>query len=178
MRQQRRADEICGRVDDDDAGQSLCLLRRRAGDEELRNKAQDLSKTPDAPQAADAVEQKFPSAEEQEKDPGSILQYYKNAIELRRSNPEIARGSISVPDGELPEDTGVLLTEWEGKVSVILCNNATESVEIDLQQALPEGYNYTLKGSLNVGDQQEKLENNKLELPAYGIVILKQSGVD
>lgn len=41
--------------------------------------AQDLSKTPDAPQAADAVEQKFPSAEEQEKDPGSILQYYKNA---------------------------------------------------------------------------------------------------
>ena len=53
--------------------------------------AQDLSKTPDAPQAADAVEQKFPSAEEQEKDPGSILQYYKNAIELRRSNPEIAR---------------------------------------------------------------------------------------
>ena len=140
--------------------------------------AQDLSKTPDAPQAADAVEQKFPSAEEQEKDPGSILQYYKNAIELRRSNPEIARGSISVPDGELPEDTGVLLTEWEGKVSVILCNNATESVEIDLQQALPEGYNYTLKGSLNVGDQQEKLENNKLELPAYGIVILKQSGVD
>ena len=140
--------------------------------------AQDLSKTPDAPQAADAVEQKFPSAEEQEKDPGSILQYYKNAIELRRSNPEIARGSISVPDGELPEDTGVLLTEWEGKVSVILCNNATESVEIDLQQALPEGYNYTLKGSLNVGDQQEKLENNKLELPAYGIVILKQSGVE
>ena len=76
------------------------------------------------------------------------------------------------------EDIGVLLTEWEGKVSVILCNNATESVEIDLQQALPEGYNYTLKGSLNVGDQQEKLENNKLELPAYGIVILKQSGVD
>ena len=65
----------------------------------------------------------------------------------------------------------------QGKVSVILCNNATESVEIDLQQALPEGYNYTLKGSLNVGDQQEKLENNKLELPAYGIVILKQSGV-
>ena len=140
--------------------------------------AQDLSKTPDAPQTADAVEQKFPSAEEQEKDPGSILQYYKNAIELRRSNPEIARGSISVPDGELPEDIGVLLTEWEGKVSVILCNNATESVEIDLQQALPEGYNYTLKGSLNVGDQQEKLENNKMELPAYGIVILKQSGVD
>ena len=140
--------------------------------------AQDLSKTPDAPQTADAVEQKFPSAEEQEKDSGSILQYYKNAIELRRSNPEIARGSISVPDGELPEDIGVLLTEWEGKVSVILCNNATESVEIDLQQALPEGYNYTLKGSLNVGDQQEKLENNKLELPAYGIVILKQSGVD
>lgn len=146
MRQQRRADEICCRVDDDDAGQSLCLLRRRAGDEELRNKdenkrlpmywsAQDLSKTPDAPQTADAVEQKFPSAEEQEKDSGSILQYYKNAIELRRSNPEIARGSISVPDGELPEDIGVLLTEWEGKVSVILCNNATESVEIDLQQA-------------------------------------------
>ena len=51
-------------------------------------------------------------------------------------------------------------------------------MEIDLQKALPEGYNYTLKGSLNVGDQQEKLENNKLELPAYGIVILKQSGVD
>ena len=44
--------------------------------------AQDLSKTPDAPQAADAVEQKFPSAEEQEKDPGSILQYYKNAIRV------------------------------------------------------------------------------------------------
>ena len=41
-----------------------------------------------------------------------------------------------------------------------------------------QGYNYTLKGSLNVGDQQKKLENNKLELPAYGIVILKQSGVD
>lgn len=78
--------------------------------------AQDLSKTPDAPQTADAVEQKFPSAEEQEKDPGSILQYYKNAIELRRSNPEIARGSISVPgrraSGRYP---GVLLTEWEGK---------------------------------------------------------------
>ena len=80
------------------------------------------------------MEQKFPSAEEQERI-GSILQYYKNAIELRRSNPEIARGTISVPDGELPEDTGALLTEWEGKVSVILCNNATESVEIDLQQA-------------------------------------------
>ena len=61
---------------------------------------------------------------------------------------------------------------------VLLCYNAPEAVEIVLQQALAEGYIYTLKGSLNVGDQQEKLENNKLELPAYGIVILKQSGVD
>lgn len=133
--------------------------------------AQDKKGMTNPPGNADQVEQKFPSAEEQQKDAQSILNYYKAALKIRNKYPEIARGEISAVTGEFPPQTAALRREWQEESCVILCGTAEGITEIDLQECGLEGYN--LKESLTVDGKKIVQEGSVLQLPEYGIALLQ-----
>lgn len=123
------------------------------------------------PADADEVEQKFASWEEQMQDPSSILQYYRKALYIRNSHPEIARGEISLVEGEFPVGAAAMLHDWNGEKCVVISSNAEETVEVDLAACgLSE---YELKESLTVGEEEVVLEKNILKLPSCSIAIFK-----
>ena len=133
--------------------------------------SEDGKGMPNPPADADSVEQKFPSLEEQKKDPQSILNYYKAALQIRNRYPEIARGEVQAVEGAFPEGTGAVLRQWQEESCVILCSTAEGITEINLQDYGLEGYN--LKESLTVDGEKAVREGNILQLPEYGIAVLK-----
>ncbi len=133
--------------------------------------SEDGKGMPDPPADADSVEQKFPSWEEQKKDPGSILNYYKAALQIRNRYPEIARGEVKAVEGTFPEATAAVWRQWQGETCVILCSMAEGITEINLQDYGLEEYN--LKESLTVDMEKAVRNGNIVRLPEYGIVVLK-----
>lgn len=123
------------------------------------------------PAAADMVEQKFASVEEQLQDPLSILNYYRRAIRLRNENPEIARGEISLVEELSGKDTCAIKKTYEGSEIVIIYNMNKETESLDL---VPAGYkDLKIRGYLTVDGSAVILDQGVLEMPMYSIVILK-----
>lgn len=133
--------------------------------------ARDTTGIPAPPADADRVEQKFPSLEEQEKDPQSILNYYKAALRIRKAYPEIARGEIAAVQGPFPEGTAATRREWQGETCIVVCSTAEGITAINLRECMPEGYN--MKASLTVDGTAVTQKDGFLQIPEYGIAVLK-----
>ena len=109
-----------------------------------------------------------PPVNEQQADPNSILNYYKQAMKIRNKHPEIARGTIqklASPDGNV----GVMKKTWKGK-SVIIVINLSDylSFNVDISGY---GSNLRLLDTLNVNDAST-LSGNTLTMQPYSIAIL------
>lgn len=133
--------------------------------------SEDGGGMPNPPADADPVEQKFPSVEEQRKDPQSVFNYYKAALQMRNRYPEIARGEAEAVTGALPKGTGAVLRQWQEETCVILYSTAEGITEINLQDLGLQGYN--LKESLTVDGEKAVRKGDILQLPEYGIAVLK-----
>ena len=126
------------------------------------------------PQGADAdVEQKFPSVAEQEKDPASILSYYKKALAIRNAYPEIARGCIGIIDELTDGHIAVITKTWNDRRIAIVYNTGEESATVDIS-----GEGTGVKGMKPVAVLCAETESvvaqpEILEIPPKSIVYLK-----
>ena len=78
----------------------------------------------------------FDGVYEQEKDPDSILNYYKKAISIRNAYPEIARGKIVIDEENTKDNIAVIKKVWQGKEIVIIYNNSPS-----------DSYDFMIKGT-------------------------------
>lgn len=126
----------------------------------------------DGPKDADPdITSEFPGVDEQEKDPLSLLNYYKRAIRIRNENPEIARGQITKID-ELCGDTQAAITKtYQDSTIGIVYNTSDEAASIAIgDSALKD---MQIRGYLTVDGSVITLEDGTLEMPARSICILK-----
>ncbi|MBQ9141666.1 MAG: hypothetical protein IJX63_07725, partial [Lachnospiraceae bacterium] len=140
----------------------------------MRWTADDGEGMTNPPPDMDKIQQKYGTVEEQIDDVDSIYNYYKNAIAIRNTYPEIARGSqkaVTLNDGDMI----VIAKEYEGETTYVVINNSDEEKKIDLSGTVLEGTK--LKDTLVVtpSEQEESiiLKKNQLSMPGLGVCILK-----
>lgn len=123
------------------------------------------------PQGADAVEQKLQPVDEQQKDPLSILNYYKRALRIRNENPEIARGEFSVVDALTTENVCAVKKAYRGSELVVVYNMNKDIATVDLNSVGLSSLQ--IRGYLTVDGSEVTISEGILGMPKYSIVILK-----
>ena len=123
------------------------------------------------PANADEVEQKFPPVDEQLENPLSLLNYYKRAIRIRNENPEIARGEVSIIEELSNEDILAIRKVYGDSEIVIIYNIHTEASDLFLEDT--DLKDCHIRGYLSVDGSEVTLQDGKLHMPKYSIVILK-----
>lgn len=121
---------------------------------------------------AQYVINKFPSAEEQEKDSTSILSYVKQSVKLRNIFPEIARGKVELVTEVTDTDIIAISKTYNDSKIIILANaNSKETKAVPVSR---EANGYTcIQGMLTVGEEQPRQVEDTIILPPRSIVILK-----
>lgn len=123
------------------------------------------------PANADKVEQRFAPVDEQMKDENSIYNYYKKALRIRNTYPEIARGTIHAITGITQESISAMTKNWEDETIGIIYNSSAEEVTVspkDLEMGEMSVCNYlTVDGSEVTSSKEE------IKMPPYSIVFLK-----
>lgn len=113
----------------------------------------------------------FPSVEKQLKDPGSILNYYKRAVQLRNENPEILRGTVKTFDMNDVDLCGTT-REWNDSSVTVIYNFSLENKQVNLSDFGLE--KQSIRGYLTTSEYDEvTLSNGKISIPSYSIVVLK-----
>lgn len=126
------------------------------------------------PPNMDKIQQKYGTVEEQINNVDSIYNYYKNAIAIRNTYPEIARGSqsaVTLSDGDII----VIAKEYEEKTTYVVINNSEVEKQIDLTGTKLEGTKLKSMLVVTPSTQEESitLKKNQLSMPGYGVCILK-----
>lgn len=143
------------------------------------------------PEGADTdIEQPLPAADEQMKDEGSLYSYYKEALRIRNTYPEIARGTITVEEALTDGDAAVITKTWNDRSIAIIYNTGEAGIELDLAGTdlsgrKPVASLCALSGGEegNDGSTEEKkgqedkseisLHNTTLTVPGKSIVYMK-----
>lgn len=115
---------------------------------------------------------RFKSVEEQQKDEKSIWTYTRDAIKLRNTFPEIARGEVSVIEEVEDEDIFAVTKAYNDSQIIILANTSSKD---EKEVTLPtDKYSYeNIKGLLAAMDEPYQTKDGKIVLPPFSIVILK-----
>ena len=141
------------------------------------------------PPEMDEIKMKFPSLQEQEDDPYSILSYVKEAIRMRRDHPLIAAGRTRMIDALSDKQICTLLRYADGfDPALLVINTSPESQIIDLSAGGEETQGFTqLSAQLHTaqspaflmtspeGDSSCTDPQVRLTLPPFGIALLTQS---
>jgi len=116
----------------------------------------------------------YPSEEAQAADPDSILNYYKASLEMRNSNPEIARGEIEVLEQYYNQSKYVCVMRrtWDGS-SVTIAVNLDREWAHDLVMEDVSSMTYELYASKEKEKASFNPKTGELHLPPYSIVVLK-----
>lgn len=132
------------------------------------NKARDNGTTNPPPECELPEEYPLGSLEEQMNDDDSLWNYYRKAIAIRNSLPQIARG---IPTAETALNKGCVSAfrkTWESEECIILMNIQAEEAAADVT-----GYeNWKLAASLSANGGKIALKGNTLKLPAWGVAVL------
>ena len=123
------------------------------------------------PPGTTKIEYAYPSVAEQENDPGSLLNYYRRALALRRDFPVIARGRSTMLPCELDE-VCLILRRWEDEELLLVVNPSPSSVELYPGSAAP-GFG-TLAGTLTTDPELTvtlQPETGLLCMPGYSIAV-------
>ena len=111
----------------------------------------------------------FDGVQEQLLDPESILNYYRRALQLRRENPELSSGTLTVDDARTTDDVGVILREANGQKIYAVFNLSSDPVTVDFS-----GVDASLYSTLTLSPTEEiTLEGGALQLPGGGIAVLR-----
>ncbi len=136
------------------------------------------------PKDMDSFNMKYPSLEEQEKDPYSIYNYYKAAIKMRNTFPVIARGRSELCE-ELSNESICaifkssmqktdLSSEVQMKDVLIVFNSSRKPQTIALSDSSRASSYKRVMYQLCTGEMAVSIENDNLTIPAYGIAVLAQ----
>lgn len=136
--------------------------------------SEDNSKLTTPPPNMEVIEHKFGTYEEQKEDVFSIYSYYKKAICLRNKYSQIARGDIKVMDSVIEQDGDIFAISktYKDKTIYLIYNlyNEQKQIKVDKNE-----YKYDdISDSLCVDENEAKLEEDTISIPAYGVVILKE----
>ena len=114
----------------------------------------------------------YPSVAEQAADEGSILNYYKEAMELRNRFPSIARGTVTYyPEGQ-NNYICVITKEYEGEKITIVFNMDTFEQTVTLDKATL-GYKELVGELYASGGEFSYNDNGTLVMPPQSIAIFK-----
>lgn len=114
----------------------------------------------------------YPSVAEQAADEGSILNYYKEAMELRNRFPSIARGKVTYyPEGQ-NNYVCVITKEYEGEKITIVFNMDTFEQTVTLDKATL-GYKELVGELYASGGEFSYNDNGTLVMPPQSIAIFK-----
>ena len=121
------------------------------------------------PEGSNYKNQADTSALRQRRSGSSLYNHYKRLLQLRRANPEIARGEYTPLR---PEDTklGGFVSEWEGRRVCVIHNTTMKSVTIPLADLGAEEFT-KLTAFIGVGDAS--LDNGVLTVGEQTTVILR-----
>lgn len=120
---------------------------------------------------ASDLEMAFSGVEEQQKDPLSLLNYYKRALRLRNENPEIARGTITIVDSVTDGDLAAIVKEYNGSKLSILYNTSEEETVVPLTEEPLKGQQ--IRGYLTLNGEEAIVDTEGVHLPGKSIVLLK-----
>lgn len=110
----------------------------------------------------------FGSLEDQEFDPYSVYNYYREAIAIRNALPVISHG---ITTEEKTLNVGCVSAQrktWNDQQCIILMNISTSAAEVDLSAYA----DWNLVASLSVDENTTQLNGTTLNMAAYGIAIL------
>lgn len=125
----------------------------------------------DGPAAMEEINMKYGSLEDQQEDPLSIYNYYKQAIRYKNMYPEIARGSVDFIDEISTEDICVFNKQWEEENIWIIYNISQNENVVDVS-SLSES-KIKICGTLLTQEGELVLEDGKITMSPYSIVLLK-----
>lgn len=141
----------------------------------IKDDAQSSSETKneDSQSESDQTQPKFENVRQQRENGDSILNFFLQAVRLRDSFDSITRANPTVSQ-ELSTDQVLVLDRYANdSQSVLVFNLSNAQQEVDLSTVTISDLPAELGGVLLTGDQEIKLENNKLILPAYSMALLK-----
>lgn len=110
----------------------------------------------------------FGSLETQCVDDGSIYNYYRQAIAIRKALPVISHGKTTAEAALNTGCVSAVKKTWGEETAVILMNLDTNPATVDLS-----GYSdFTLKAQLITEETPAQMDGTTLNLPPYGIAVL------
>jgi glycosidase len=134
----------------------------------------DSKITPENPDGYPDISMKYPNLKKQEKDPKSIYNYHKNALKLRNSSKAIMEGDYEVDDKLSGKNILALKKTYEDDSVYIVINTSSKAKKVDLMKSsIVKGKKLKTYGFLQASKGEMKLESGKLEIPEFGIVVLK-----
>jgi alpha-glucosidase len=104
-------------------------------------------------------------------DPGSMLNWYKQLIALRRTNPALHDGSMKMLDAGNQNVLAWSRTAPNAKSLVVACNFTAEPQTVSLQKALGGSTKTAAILASSAGPQKSTVDLNAVTLPPYGSVI-------
>ena len=132
------------------------------------NEARNDGTTDPPPECELPEEYPLGSLEEQRGDEDSLYNYYRQAIAIRNSLPQMARG---IPTAENDLNKGCVSAyrkTWENESCIVLMNISEEDAQVDLSAYA----DWDLAASLSANGDKIKLKGTTLKLPAWGVAIL------
>lgn len=141
----------------------------------IEDDAQSSSETKneDSQSESEQTQPKFENVRQQRENGDSILNFVLQAVRLRDSFDSITRANPTVSQELSTDQVLVLDRNANDSQSVLVFNLSNAQQEVDLTNVTISGLPAELGGVLLTGDQEIKLENNKLILPAYSMALLK-----
>lgn len=125
----------------------------------------------DGPAAMESITMKYGSLEDQQEDPLSIYNYYKQAFRYKNMYPEIARGSVDFIEDISTEDICVIQKQWEEETIWIVYNISENENTVEVSSLSDAGVK--ICGSLLTQEGELTLENGQIVMSPYSIVLLK-----
>ncbi len=111
------------------------------------------------------------SLEDQQDDPDSIYNYFKQAIRLRNRYPEIARGIAANVENLSDKNIAAITKTYDGKTTLLVFNLSQETQKVDIS-GVDLGGEGTIGGMLLTGEDTITLDNNELTLPSYSMALI------
>ena len=132
------------------------------------NEARDNGTTNPPPECELPESYPLGSLEQQRGDDSSLYNYYRQAIAIRNSLPQMARG---IPTAEEALNKGCVSAyrkTWGSESCIVLMNISEEDTQVDLSAYS----DWQLAASLSAEGSKIKLKGDTLKLPAWGVAVL------
>ena len=129
---------------------------------------QDNGTTDPPPSCTLPTEYPYGSLEDQINDANSIYNYYRQAIAIRNALPVISLGRITAETALNVGCVSAIRKTWGEESCIILMNISPEAATVDLTAYA----DHHLAATLTADGNEAALENDILNLPAYGVAVL------